>query len=340
MPSTVGGLFAAANVARTGVVSWSKRIPPPKAIGNGTGVYAVALTDDRDSIEPAASPCPLSKAALQALLDVRPELTLDGVRPDAETLGERLASFWCPDEVVVYIGSAGPRRRLVVSELSDRVAEYYSTRLGARSPHAGGWPLKTLANLSDLYVHYAYCDDVLTRERLILEAFATSLSDETRDALHDATNVMPFANLEDGQGRRKAHGIKGARAPRVRGVRQHRPASVRAPTAEPIKASRAGLPTAGPSTPSPFYTQRVSAGDIRRGIIRIPGPAKVLFPPTRTQVQIELHGERTSCRWDPRYGPDQERSGVLGVGTALTRRLITEGERLSILVENGVFFLG
>ena len=67
---------------------------------------------------------------------------------------------------------------------------------------------------------------------------------------------------------------------------------------------------------------------------------KVLFPPTRAQVEIELRGERKSCRWDPRYGPDQERSGVLGLGTALTRRLITEGERLSIHVENGVFVLG
>ena len=173
----------------------------------------------------------------------------------------------------------------------------------------------------------------------MLEAFAESLSDETLGALYDGTNVMPFANLEDGQGRRKAHGIKGARAPRVRGVRQHRPASVGAPTAEPIESPRAGRPAAGPRALSPYYTQRVSVGDIRRGIIRIPRPVKVLFPPKRAQVEIELRGERKSCRWDPRYGPDRERSGVLGIGTALTRRLITEGERLSILVENGVFLL-
>ena len=107
--------------------------------------------------------------------------------------------------------------------------------------------MKTLANLSDLYVHYAYCDDVLIRERLMLEAFAASISDGTRGALHDATNVMPFANLEDGQRRRKAHGIKGARAPRVRDVRRHQTAGVRAPTAEPIEAPLSG-PTATPST--------------------------------------------------------------------------------------------
>jgi hypothetical protein len=200
--------------------------------------------------------------------------------------------------------------------------------------------VKTLANLSDLYVHYAYCDDVLTRERLMLEAFAESLSQETRDALYDATHVMPFANLEDGPGARKAHGIKGARAPRAGDSRHHRAAHVGSATADRAEEARAELAAAGSSPLSPMHSsQRVSAGDIQRGIIRIPGPAKVLFPPERAQVVIELRGERKSCRWDPRHGPDQERSGVLGIGTALTRRLVTEGERLNIVVENDVFVL-
>src|SRR4030065_708843 len=93
-------------------------------------------------------------------------------------VGTRPAGCWGPDEVVVYIGRAGPRRHVTVSELSDRVEEYYTTRLGARSPHAGGWPLKTLANLGSLYVHYAYCDDVLKKEQLMLKAFADNLSDD------------------------------------------------------------------------------------------------------------------------------------------------------------------
>lgn len=95
-----------------------------------------------------------------------------------------------------------------------RSREYYATALGARSPHAGGWPLKTLANLSELHVHYAYCADVVTAEERVLDRFAEQLSRGTRAALHDSTFVMPFANLEDGHGRRKRHGITGARAPK------------------------------------------------------------------------------------------------------------------------------
>ncbi len=338
VPSTVGRLFAAAGISRTGVVVWGTRIPAPLERGVGTGVYIVALTDTDDATAAAIASCPLAAGALGDLLHDRPELTLDGERPDVRALGKRLAGFWCPDEFVVYIGSAGPRKRVTVSELSDRVEEYYSTPIGARSPHAGGWPLKTLGNLTDLYVHYAYCGDVLRREKLMFDGFAEGVSDKTRAALHDPVHVMPFANLEDGERVRKAHGIKGARAPRVRRHRVQSRPSGSAAAAERCDAPR-GTRAASSDTVPRYQTQRITAGDIRRGIVRIPSPAKVLFPAERAYVEIELRGECKSCRWDPRHGPDQERSGVLGVGTALMRSLVAADEQLRIRVERDVRLL-
>jgi hypothetical protein len=216
MPLTVATLFAAAKVRRHGVVAWGERIPKQSS-GPGTGVYIVALTDNPDALDAALATCQLSDAAVRELLKVRrAELKVDGRRPDAAQLAARLAGFWCPDEVVLYIGCAGPRPRtpIKVSELSDRVAEYYTTPLGANSPHAGGWPLKTLANLDELHVHYAYYGKHKTAEKRMLDHFAEQLSDSTREALHDSTYVMPFANLEDARKRRKLHGITGARAPK------------------------------------------------------------------------------------------------------------------------------
>lgn len=50
---------------------------------------------------------------------------------------DRLATFWLPDEVVLYIGLAG-------ASVRKRVRQYYRTPLGDKRPHAGGWWLKTL----------------------------------------------------------------------------------------------------------------------------------------------------------------------------------------------------
>jgi hypothetical protein len=229
VPSTVGSLFAAASAKPQGAVRWRQGIPPPEG-GPATGIYVVSLTPATDRLEATLPTCPISTAAVRELLEVRPELRLDGGRPDVTHLAERLASFWCPDEVVLYVGRAGPRKHVMVSELADRVTEYCTTPLGARSPHAGGWPLKTLANLDQVYVHFAYCANYIKAEERMLDRFAERLSNSTRESLYDSTVVMPFANLQDGHGRRKPHRITGARAPRTPPSQQPAPPMARAAT--------------------------------------------------------------------------------------------------------------
>lgn len=63
--------------------------------------------------------------------------------------------------------------------------------------------------------HYAYRDNVVSAEQACIRAFVDGVSDETRRSLHDPQRVMPFANLEFPKGNVKAHGIKGAKAPRL-----------------------------------------------------------------------------------------------------------------------------
>lgn len=175
----------------------------------------ISLTRDETAIAPTLADAPISTAAIDELLNVRPELTVDGLRPSASELASRLSEFWLPDEVILYIGLAGPRKRSrVQGEVATRVREFYSTRLGARSPHAGGWPLKTLSCLHDLFVHYAYCDNEDAAEAACLERFRNGISEKSRNRLKDDERMMPFANLEFPKGQRKRLGIAGAKAPR------------------------------------------------------------------------------------------------------------------------------
>jgi HEPN domain-containing protein len=77
-------------------------------------------------------------------------------------------------------------------------------------------------------------------------------------------------------------------------------------------------------------TQRVTAKDIEAGIVRVPRAGKRLFPAERCRVRLVLRGvELEDVRWDPRFGPDQERSGVIGIGTEAAADL-AEGDVLSI----------
>ena len=134
MPSSVATVLKAAGLEPEGVVPWGTNISQ-----EGSGVYIVALTERADALEAMLETCPRDMDAAAKLLEVRPELRIDGERPDAGTLGDRVSAFWLPDEVILYIGLAG-------TSVRKRVRQYYRTPLGARKPHAGGWFLKLLIN--------------------------------------------------------------------------------------------------------------------------------------------------------------------------------------------------
>lgn len=330
MPSTVSEVFGGPGLSPAGVVRWGEPIPETKP-----GVYAVALTEDTDSAAGAVGDCPLDPAAVKHLLSVRPELRLDGKRPTAAELTDRLAELWLGDETVVYIGLAG-------TSVQSRVSAYYRTPLGARSPHAGGWPLKTLSVLRDSWVHYAPFPDPATAEQQMLDVFASGVSARARAKLHDPLLLVPFANLERAKGERKQHGIIGARAPRKpaapapSSVVQTSPvdSAARTESQEPTMLSprRARKATihAGP-----LRTQRVTETDISAGRIRVPSSAKSAFPGVRTEVAIRLRGVDMDVSWHPHYDTDQERSGVLSVGAPRLSSLVKRDEVLSIGVSDG-----
>jgi hypothetical protein len=318
-PSTVRHLMAAAGLSQGGVVQWGH--PPAE---QGPGVYVVALASGPDEVV-TRSRAPVSASAVEELLRRRPELRLDGERPEAVELVRRLRDFWLADETVLYVGLAS-------RSIAKRVGQYYATPLGARSPHAGGWFLKSLSVLPKLHVHYATAGNVERAERAMLKAFAAGVSERSRARLHDPERLMPFANLEYPKGVRKRHGITGAKASRA--SRSSMPGSG-------SKSPRTSVPPPGaverrsPGAQGTPYlrSQPVTAKDLERGQVRIPrGASKDVLPPTAQSIELDLRGEHLTCRYNPRYGPP-EKSGVIGVGKAKLKGLVRADEVLSLAVD-------
>lgn len=292
-------------------------------------MYLVATTSDPD--DEAGLPTPaIDSAAVRLLLQVRPEATVDGGAATEESVADRLRALWVPGEPVVYIG-------LATGPVSDRVGQYYTTKIGARAPHAGGWPLKMLANVDQLWVHYAAADDQADAEQRLLSAFHSGLSDTVVAGLHDSRVVLPYANLELTKGLRKAHGFKGVKAPRTVSSTAATPPSP-GPTAEAAPASTAQPPRL--VTNSRLRTQNVTIADIAAGRIRVPSVTKRLFPRDKATIDIELCGERLTCKWDPKYGPDKERSSTISVGKAALGRLVTPNRPLTVTTADGVVRMG
>ncbi len=168
----------------------------------------------------------------------------------------------------------------------------------------------------------------------MLRTFAANVSDDSRDRLRAGEPVMPFANLRDGNWRRRNHGIAGATIPAA----DTPPAK---PAAKPLPSeSRPARRTVmvRPATTPQHRSQNVTIKDIEAGQVRIPrGPTKAALPSQRTDIDIVVRGRALgACRWGRRYGPP-ERSGVFRIGKSAARELLAAGAVLAVSVApNGV----
>lgn len=322
MPSSVNSVLAAAGLKPDGVVSWGTRVP-----AKSSGIYVISTESDAtiEGREPVRAPIDLS--AVRQLLSARPELTVDSRRPTADELAQRLSEFWLPDESVLYIGLA--------TSLGKRVSQFYQTPLGARRPHAGGWFLKTLHNLEELYVYWSEATDIAAAERRAINSFVTRVSTPTLFQLRDPDHPFPFANLEWPPGTRKRHGIKGTRAPLNQGGGGGTPRPIVAQPGESranganITGREAALTGTSELT---GRTQVLTAADIAAGRIRVPRSTKYLLPSEKSQLDVVFKGTPLRARWDPRLGP-RERSGTIGVGRSVLEAKGKAGEVLHIRME-------
>lgn len=323
MPSSVRSVLAEAGLVPDGVVRWGELINSDEP-----GIYVVSSVDDVDAEGHEPRPAPIDEIAVARLLELRPELTMDGIRPDSIQLAERLAKFWLPDEHIIYIGLA--------SDLHNRVNQFYGTPLGARRPHAGGWFLKTLRNVEDVYVHWSKTYDCVAAEGAAIGAFVDRVSSHAKAQLRDPPHPFPFANLEWPPGTRKAHGIRGAKGPHVR-----------VPGTESGKGEGSGLPRPAKISDDRMVeiatlgrgsgrTQRVTANDVAAGILRVPRATKTFLPEGKAILSIVLRGKPLEASWDPRFGPP-ERSGVIRIERVALTTTVDVGEMLTVVVDGETY---
>jgi hypothetical protein len=116
---------------------------------------------------------------------------------------------------------------------------------------------------------------------------------------------MPFANLEFPKGNPKNHGIRGARAPKIkRGAEPPITAAARAaplaPLARPPVALRPAPDHVGAAATPRHRSQNVTAKDIEVGQVRIPiGATKTILPPVRQDIVVVLRGRKMNLPLGP-----------------------------------------
>jgi len=320
MPTTIQDLLNQTGLRHEGTVRWGSQVNE-----SNSGIYIISLNQSPFGLSGALEKAPIDEKICAQWLEICPQLKMDGDRPSVQQLKNRINDFWLPDEVVLYIGKA--------TTLSSRIRQYYKTPIGAPRPHSGGYFLKLLSNLDQLWVHYAISNQPEKTEYQLIQFFNENVSELTKQKLRDPEHPFPFANLEWPRGTRKAHGLTGVRNRRAKNQN----------TQESDNRITKSL-TINKNKIDDYRTQRVTAKDIDGGRIRIPSTntakTKSILPSEKTRINVLLRGRRFSnCAWDPKMGPDKQRSGVIRIGSELGDHVQTD-EVLHVEVdEQGVFVI-
>ena len=162
-----------------GPVLWGRPVSSSRP-----GVFLVEL--------PAHEPkVAIDPTAVRDWLERAQDLRLDGKRPSVAELQSRLASFWLPRQVILYIGSS---QRSVGS----RISGMYKTPLGERRPQPSGYWLKTLKDINKARIWWVETAEAELYEDQLLENFGKS------------ARAMPYAVLTSPTGVRRETGIVGA----------------------------------------------------------------------------------------------------------------------------------
>jgi len=193
MPTTINKIFENAGIKKINRIPWGNSFTD-----NNQGVYVVALNEE--IITPD-----FDGVIIKSWIAKLPYFQIDNKIPTVELLKKRLMEFWLPDEQILYIGKAPNRTN--GKGISNRIAEYYRTDIGNKSPHSGGQWIKTLKNLATATVYYGHTNNPDNTEITMLDFFMKNVSENTLNKLRDKNYPLPFANLRYKARIDKNHGL-------------------------------------------------------------------------------------------------------------------------------------
>jgi transcription elongation factor GreA len=172
-------LLYALGLGIEGPVLWGH---PVSATGPGVFLIELPTHEPKVSIDPTA---------VRDWIERAPDLRLDGKRPTVAELQSRLASFWLPRQVILYIGSSQ-------RSVGARLASIYRTPLGERRPQPSGYWLKTLKDINKARIWWVETAEAELYEDQLLETFMKS------------ARALPYGVLTSPAGVRRETGIVNA----------------------------------------------------------------------------------------------------------------------------------
>ena len=186
MPVTVKDIFNKVGLQPSEAIKWRSTLPTDE-----NGVYIISLSANASRNIGIQKTCEINDAVFEKWKMFSPELNVSG-NLTKQIIKTELNKYWKPKENILYIGESSSK----TNGLSKRVSQFYIHQVGWKGPHTGGYWIKLLSKLEDLYVYHAVCKNPRDTEFKMLMYFIEQSTGKSFYELDGLGKHLPFANLK------------------------------------------------------------------------------------------------------------------------------------------------
>lgn len=186
MPVTVKAIFNKVGLEPSTPLKWRNSIPI-----KGNGVYVISSSSNSTINKGITSSCKVNEEVFKKWKSFSPELHVNNIST-IEAIEKEIKKFWKPKENILYIGESSSE----TNGLAKRVNQFYIHQVGWKGPHTGGYWIKLLSQLEELYVYYSVCDHPRDTEFKMLLYFMEQSADKSFYEIQELGKHLPFANMK------------------------------------------------------------------------------------------------------------------------------------------------
>ncbi|GEM_PF-1998410 len=186
MPVSVDKLFTEFGLNYSKPYKWNEKFD---AIFNG--VYIISSSNNPKKALPNNIEFDISVKVFENWKQQAPNLEIENKKvTEVSQVKQYLKKFWNEKENILYIGESTS----ATNPLTKRVNQFYIHKVGQKGPHTGGYWIKLLSELENLYIYFAESKSPRESEFKMILKYAELSSGKTFFELENISNHFPFAN--------------------------------------------------------------------------------------------------------------------------------------------------
>ncbi|WP_159798874.1 hypothetical protein [Flavobacterium sp. MK4S-17] len=186
MSISVDSLFKTVNLKYSKPYKWNEKLD-----ANINGVYVISTSNDPLIHNQNKIELNICQQTFNSWLNDAPNLEIENEKVFCiSQVKHYLMRFWDENENILYIGESTSK----TNPIQKRINQFYIHKVGKKGPHTGGYWIKLLSCLDDLYIYFAESQNPRETEFKMILKYVELKSGLNLFELDNIADYFPFAN--------------------------------------------------------------------------------------------------------------------------------------------------